>query len=81
MLESAPAERADTPRPPVVVPIQRQPEACSTTPVRPPDGLDLPNQRRAAFNPLRVSTVAPPNPYLAAERRQQANYRRGTTLV
>ncbi|MGN6472064.1 MAG: hypothetical protein ACTHK4_00235 [Mycobacteriales bacterium] len=37
--------------------------------------LRIPNQRAAAFHPMQVSTTPPPpNPYLAAERRQQAGF-------
>ena len=39
------------------------------------NGLGIPNQRGAAFHPLRVSSGAPPNRYLAAERRQQTGFR------
>lgn len=39
------------------------------------NGLRLPTQRGAAFNPLRISSTPPPNTYLAAERRQRAGLR------
>jgi hypothetical protein len=38
------------------------------------DGLGIPNQRSAAFNPLEVTPTPPPNRYLQATRRQQANF-------
>jgi hypothetical protein len=41
------------------------------------DALGIPNQRSAAFNPLNVASAPPPNRYLEATRRQQANF--GTT--
>lgn len=40
-----------------------------------PIGLGLPTKRFSAFNALRPSSAPTPNPYLAAERRQQAEYR------
>ncbi len=39
-----------------------------------PDGLNIPNQRSAAFHPLQVGSTPPPNRYLEASRRQQANF-------
>jgi hypothetical protein len=39
------------------------------------NGLGIPTQRHSAFNPMQVATSPPPNPYLAAERRQQAGFR------
>jgi hypothetical protein len=51
-------------------------EAAGPQPAPPSgNGMGIPTQRHAAFNPMRVATSLPPNPYLAAERRQQAGFR------
>lgn len=44
-----------------------------------PIGLGLPTKRASAFKPLQASTAPTANPYLAAERRQQASYRSAAT--
>jgi hypothetical protein len=38
------------------------------------NGLRIPNQRSAVFNPLHVETTPPRNGYLEASRRQQSNF-------
>jgi hypothetical protein len=39
-----------------------------------PDALGIPNQRSAAFNPIQITPNPPPNRYVEATRRQQANF-------
>lgn len=58
---------------------RRQQLAAQYAALDTPEGLGIPNQRSAAFNPLQARTAPPPNRYLEATRRQQANF--GTTKL
>jgi hypothetical protein len=70
-----PIEQAPAPAPAPLVAAAPAPPATQIEALIVTDnGLRIPNQRSAVFNPLHVETTRPRNGYLEASRRQQSNF-------